>query len=80
MKYALNKCDQIKVPEGVKFTGPCYSCKKEISVIVPPDTVDRWLSGNFIQDVLPNHTADEREFLISGTCGPCYDNMFREKS
>ena len=31
------------------------------------------------QSAMPNVPADERELLISGICGPCFDAMFREE-
>jgi hypothetical protein len=38
--------------------------------------VAHWEGGALIQDALGYLTADERELLISGTCGACFDNMF----
>ena len=35
-----------------------------------------WQAGELIQNALPELSADERELLISGTCGPCFDKMF----
>jgi hypothetical protein len=32
-----------------------------------------------IQDHFPHLTDDERELIISGTCGSCFDDMFGEK-
>ena len=29
-----------------------------------------------IQNAMPNLSADDRELLISGICGPCFDKMF----
>ena len=39
------------------------------------DVVD-WKGGKYIQDAMPYLSADERELLISGTCGTCFDKMF----
>ena len=36
----------------------------------------RWQNGSLIQDAMPYLSADERELLISGTCGTCFDKMF----
>lgn len=30
-----------------------------------------------IQDALPNKTPAERELVLSGICGECYDKMFK---
>jgi hypothetical protein len=31
-----------------------------------------------IQDILPDWSADDRELLVSGICGRCYDAIFKE--
>jgi len=37
----------------------------------------RWEEeGELIQNALPYLSADERELLISGICGGCFDKMF----
>jgi hypothetical protein len=36
-----------------------------------------WCEGKLIQKAMPELTKDERELLISGTCGPCFDRLFR---
>ena len=38
--------------------------------------LDSWQNGALIQDAMPYLSADEREILISGICGECFDNMF----
>jgi hypothetical protein len=36
-----------------------------------------WLSGSgYIQDIMDYLTPAERELLISGTCGKCFDTLF----
>lgn len=39
-----------------------------------------WQAGELIQNALPELSADERELMISGTCGDCWDEMFPEDS
>tara|TARA_Y100000310_G_C20387451_1_gene671140 strand:+ start:362 stop:508 length:147 start_codon:yes stop_codon:yes gene_type:complete len=39
-----------------------------------------WNNGSYIQNAMPYLSADERELLISGTCGPCFDVMFAEEN
>jgi hypothetical protein len=34
-----------------------------------------WKQGKFAQDAFPHMTADQRELLISNTCGKCFDDM-----
>ena len=38
----------------------------------------RWKAGTFIQLALPSLSADEREQLMTGTHGACFDIMFPE--
>jgi hypothetical protein len=35
-----------------------------------------WMGGALVQRAFPNMSADDRELLISGTCGVCWDDMF----
>ena len=40
------------------------------------DDYTSWENGALIQTAMPYLSADEREVLISGMCGPCFDNLF----
>ena len=54
----------------------CNKCDEQFILRVNLDDVERWENGELIQDALPYLSADERELLISGTCGECFDQMF----
>jgi hypothetical protein len=54
----------------------CRSCEKTEALLVNPSDVSDWQQGKYIQDAMPYLSAAERELLISGTCGDCFDNMF----
>lgn len=55
----------------------CRLCRTIYALTVWPDKFQAWLDGDmFIQDALPDLSAAERELLISGTCGVCFDDMF----
>lgn len=41
--------------------------------------LDRWKSGELIQNVMPNLSADEREFLINGLLPGEFDELFGEE-
>ena len=56
----------------------CMRCGEEVEMMIHKEDVERWKSGTLIQDAMPYLSADEREILISGTCGPCFDNMYRK--
>lgn len=56
---------------------PCKVCGIKFDLTVNPKNLEDWKNGNgFIQDIMPELSADERELLISGTCGRCFDEMF----
>ena len=37
-----------------------------------------WKEGKYIQEAMPYLNADDRELMISGTCGTCFDAMFAD--
>jgi hypothetical protein len=41
-----------------------------------PFAVRQWIAGDFIQDAFPQLSAADREILISGMHGECYDEWF----
>jgi hypothetical protein len=61
----------------VKMT--CTRCKREIGVSVEVEDYLKWNQGMLIQKAMPYLSPDERELLISGICGPCFDQLFREE-
>ena len=60
-----------------QLVAECVHCGTEhIQWVNEQDFLD-WTSGvGYIQDKLPYLSADERELLISGTCGACWTRMF----
>lgn len=54
----------------------CRMCHEVHFIDVPIDGFVAWQSGELIQDALPELSADQRELLISGTCGMCWSDMF----
>lgn len=60
-------------------TDPCFVCHKAGKVVVDKDGYDRWKAGEFIQNALPTLSADEREQLMTGTHGPCFDSICPEE-
>jgi hypothetical protein len=61
---------------AMKIDVCCKWCEKSHELELPKSGLNRWKKGELIQDVLPELSADERELLISGTCGKCWDAMF----
>ena len=55
----------------------CCVCDTDHLILVNPQDLLDWTSGSgLIQDVLGYLSVDERELLISMTCGKCFDIMF----
>ena len=54
----------------------CRQCKESSELAVNKQDIVDWSAGKYIQDAMPYLSADERELLISGICGNCFDKMF----
>ncbi len=57
----------------------CPECGKQDSFPVDSDGIVRWQHGEHIQTALPELTATQREQLITGICGPCWDKLFPDE-
>ena len=56
----------------------CWKCSNEHIISVEQSDHDDWQNGQLIQDALHYLTDDERELLMSATCGECWDILFGE--
>lgn len=56
----------------------CMVCNKTHAIEIDQDAFVRWMQGELIQNVAPELSDDDRELLISGVCGPCFDEVFGE--
>jgi hypothetical protein len=63
----------------------CPVCEKPSWITVDPNTASRvmdWLHAPdnkpFIQHALPMLSVDEREQILTGIHGPCYDKLFAD--
>jgi hypothetical protein len=45
---------------------------------VESSALKEFKSGSFASACFPSLSADQREFLISGICGKCWDELFKE--
>ena len=55
----------------------CWNCGSQHTICVQKENYDKWVNEEeLIQDALWDKTADERELLMSGTCGDCWDKLF----
>lgn len=57
----------------------CSCCNTRRVVEMDDKAYVRWMHGEYIQDVAPELSVDDRELLISGICGECFDKMFGEE-
>lgn len=53
----------------------CISCGMVVEFEVPEEGFKEWKAGELIQNAMPEVGEDERELLISGICGQCFDRM-----
>lgn len=59
-----------------KLTRRCDLCGKDVSMYVQPGDFEKFLAGvGHIQDIFPYLADDERELLLNGFCGPCFDSF-----
>lgn len=57
-------------------TVQCGHCGVSYSLLYNREDMVDWLAGvGFIQDMMPYLSSAERELLISGTCGACFDRI-----
>ncbi len=63
----------------IKVHNDCSRCHRIVTFQVDSFSLSKWMVGREpIQNAMPELTADQREFLISGICGTCFDKMFGE--
>lgn len=54
----------------------CTECKIIKQILVDPNGYHKWINGTLIQRALPDLSKENRELLISGFCGSCFDKLF----
>lgn len=54
----------------------CRSCGENFEIRVTESEYLNYMTGELVQYAFPRLTADQRELIISGTCGKCWDKMF----
>jgi hypothetical protein len=54
----------------------CQTCKEIKTLEVEPEAFEKYKRGEgYVQKLFPHLSIDERELLISRTCGPCFDEL-----
>lgn len=67
-----------EVEDLIRVNATCRQCGWDKSFKYPRSCFEQWQNGSLIQRVFPHMTVDDRELLTSGTCGSCFDDMFKE--
>ena len=65
--------------DGNTISVECMGCESGHTVPITAEEEKRWLDGELLQRVIPAATPDERELLISGLCGQCFDATFGDE-
>jgi hypothetical protein len=59
------------------LTVRCVQCHQDKPISATEAQIREWqITGKHIQVVMANVPAAERELLISGVCGKCWDALF----
>lgn len=54
----------------------CKHCDHAEDITFGFDDYAKWKDGEYIQFALDYLTPDQREIMISATCGKCFDRFF----
>ena len=52
--------------------------KGSMDIDVTNEQIQRWVGGELIQNAMPNLTADEREFIMTGITPEEWDEAYAE--
>ena len=61
------------------FTFTCSECGQSSRLQLDRGALERWKGGELIQRAFPDLSADDRELMISGLCGACFDLLFDDR-
>jgi len=61
----------------MKIIKNCSICKVTHIIEVKDEDFDKWTHGELIQNAFPYLNIDQRELLISGLCGHCFDAFIK---
>lgn len=57
----------------------CVSCKGEKEVQVQQRDLEAYQEGAHVQHAFPYLSTGDRELLVSGICGDCFDKIFADE-
>lgn len=50
----------------------CPFCQEKRTALFKTKELQAWNNGELIQNAMPNTSADDREFLMTGICNKCF--------
>ena len=62
------------------ITRNCPFCNVSQTKEFDEEQYHKYKAGTLIQDAMPNVSADDREFLITGICPKCWNSISMELS
>ena len=60
--------------------GQCLKCRTPQRLVMWDSQFLDWWFGEEIQSVMPEVSDDDREWLVSGICGGCFDAIWEERT
>lgn len=85
MRHADTHCKYIETYTDIPldghyyhFNGDCVICGQPQKVTVKGRELFKYRQGELMQNALKSNTDEEREFLMSGICSQCWDQMAQE--
>lgn len=73
----MGKYNAIRNGDRCKVEVEClHGCGKKFELDVATKDLVAWRNGTLIQNAMPYLTPDQRELLITNTCGECWNKMF----
>lgn len=55
----------------------CKFCNKEVLITVNEEDIKKYENGALIQHAFPYLAPDEREIMLSGMCGDCWQKYMK---
>lgn len=61
---------------NIEIEAQCIKCRAVTPITVTVQELKAYWNGSVIQEAFSNLDCDQRELLISGICGKCFDDVF----
>lgn len=58
--------------KAIPISVTCRCCKETTTLMVDLLAYTEWQEGKLIQDAFPTMSIDDRELMVSRTCGKCW--------